>query len=105
MLIRIDERPIYVAPEIFNGQKYTSQSDVYAWAVCMYAIYTMSNPYDINKFPTPWSIAEFVSKGNRLPQPDDMPNTLYEIIQKQTKEQFLYNRNAYFKNAVDGQRS
>ena len=79
-LIRVDERPLYVAPEIFNGQKYTSQSDVYSFGMCMYVIQTLQEPYTDKKFKEPWDIAKFVTEGNRLPQPDDMNKTMFEII-------------------------
>ncbi|ELP88151.1 serine-threonine protein kinase, putative [Entamoeba invadens IP1] len=76
----VKERPTYIAPEIITGQKYTSKTDVYAFAVTMYAIATMKEPFPVSEYKYPWSISKFVCVGRRLEQPANMSKQLYNII-------------------------
>ncbi|GAT97120.1 hypothetical protein CL6EHI_065240 [Entamoeba histolytica] len=78
--IEVVDRPTYIAPEIMSGQKFTSKADIYSFALTMYAIDTLTNPYPINEFPYPWSISKFVCIGRRLPQHPEMGKALYDII-------------------------
>ncbi|BFU25467.1 hypothetical protein CL6EHI_174920 [Entamoeba histolytica] len=78
--IEVSERPTYIAPEIFTGQKFTNKTDVYAFALTMFAILTLNEPYPLNEYPYPWSISKFVCVGRRLPQPSDMSKQMYDII-------------------------
>ncbi|EDR24909.1 serine-threonine protein kinase, putative [Entamoeba dispar SAW760] len=78
--IEVSERPTYIAPEIFTGQKFTNKTDVYAFALTMFAIITLNEPYPITEYPYPWSISKFVCVGRRLPQPLDMSKQMYDII-------------------------
>ena len=72
--------PAYMAPEILNKQKYKKPSDVYSFAITMYETLGWCECYPKKEFKFPWKIAEFVVNGNRRPQPDEIPENLYEII-------------------------
>jgi len=45
-------------------------------------LYTGEEPYNSDKFKTPWQIAQFVTAGNRLEIPKDLPPEIIELINK-----------------------
>ncbi|ELP89959.1 protein serine/threonine kinase, putative [Entamoeba invadens IP1] len=72
--------PIYMAPEILKREKYKKSADVFSLAITMYECFTWTNAYPKEYFKFPWTIAEFVIKGLRLPKPDEMSQGVYNII-------------------------
>ncbi|ELP84373.1 tyrosine kinase, putative, partial [Entamoeba invadens IP1] len=61
-------------------EKYKKSADVYSLAITMFECISWSYAYSYDKFKFPWSIAEFVIKGSRLPKPDEMNQDIYDII-------------------------
>lgn len=56
--------PTYMAPELFlEDQKITEKVDIYAFAIVVYEILTLTTPFE--KFPNPFQISHFVTKGGR----------------------------------------
>jgi len=74
--------PIYMAPEVLEGEKYTTSADVYSFAMLLLELYSGQEPYDSDKFRTPWQIAQFVTAGNRLEIPDSVPKEITGLITK-----------------------
>jgi len=74
--------PIYMAPEVLDGQKYTTSADVYSFAMVLLELYTAEEPYNTDKFKTPWQIAQFVTAGNRLEIPAATPKEIMDLINK-----------------------
>ncbi|ELP94693.1 protein serine/threonine kinase, putative [Entamoeba invadens IP1] len=72
--------PIYMAPEVLNKEHYKKPADVYSFAVTMYEVFGWQDPYSLKRFKYPWTIADFVTSGNRLENIKDIPNDLYLII-------------------------
>lgn len=66
-----------MAPEIFNGEKYTEKADVYSFGIVMWEIFTRKFPFSGVE---PFSIPVQVSKGERPPIPKDMNQSLSTII-------------------------
>lgn len=75
---------IWMAPEIFNNEKYTEKAglkvllskyvDVYSFAMILLELNTRKIPFD--NVPT-WSIPVLVSKGQR---PEFLPNTPNDFV-------------------------
>jgi len=74
--------PIYMAPEVLDGQKYTTSADVYSFAVLLLELYSGEEPYDNDKFGSPWQISQFVTAGNRLEIPKTFPEEIQILISK-----------------------
>jgi len=74
--------PIYMAPEVLDGEKYTTSADVYSFAVLLLELYSGVEPYDTNEFRAPWQIAQFVTAGKRLEIPKNFPDEITELITK-----------------------
>jgi len=74
--------PIYMAPEILDGEKYTTSADVYSFALLLLELYSAEEPYNTDKFKTPWQIAQFVTAGNRLEIPKSFPPEIADLITK-----------------------
>jgi len=72
--------PIYMAPEVLDGEKYTTSADVYSFAMLLLELYSAEEPYNTDKFKTPWQIAQFVTAGNRLDIPKDFPPEISQLI-------------------------
>ena len=73
-------RPTYIPPEIHCGEEYTQKSDVFSFAMTMYAICTMQEPYPEEKYPDPFQIAKDILDGKRLPQTEAISDEVYAII-------------------------
>ena len=39
--------PVFMAPEVFEGEEYGKKSDVYSFGMTVWAIYAEKNPYEI----------------------------------------------------------
>ncbi|KAL7717778.1 Protein serine/threonine kinase [Entamoeba marina] len=72
--------PKYMAPEILDRNKYKKPSDIYSFAITIYETMIWDNAYPKTQFEHPWSIADFISNGNRLPKPSTMNETIYSLI-------------------------
>ena len=57
--------PAFMAPEVMDGGKYGQHSDVYAYAVTIYQIFSGREPYD--EFKSGIQVSSFVCGGQRLP--------------------------------------
>jgi hypothetical protein len=57
--------PAFMAPEVMDGGKYGQHSDVYAYAVTVYQIFSGHEPYD--EFKWGIQVSSFVCGGQRLP--------------------------------------
>ncbi|PVD36421.1 hypothetical protein C0Q70_03404 [Pomacea canaliculata] len=70
----------WTAPEALNYGKYTSLCDVWSYGILMWEIFSAGQqPY------TGWTNAqarEKIDGGYRLPQPTDMPDSVYQIMKR-----------------------
>ncbi|KMQ85740.1 proto-oncogene tyrosine-protein kinase ros [Lasius niger] len=70
----------WMAPECLKYQKFTSQSDVWAFGVLMWEItFLGEHPYTVKNKS---EISQYVSEGIKLPKPLNCPPTLYELMQQ-----------------------
>jgi len=72
--------PIYMAPEVLDGEPYSASADVYSFAMVMYELFTAKEPYLTPEFTAPWHIAQFVGAGKRLEIPADVPKAVADLI-------------------------
>ncbi|KAL7720564.1 Tyrosine kinase [Entamoeba marina] len=72
--------PKYMSPEVLNRKKYKKSADIYSFAITIYETMTWDEAYPKIKFQHPWSIADFVSKGERLSKPNTMNESIYSLI-------------------------
>src|SRR5690348_17141892 len=61
----------YTAPEVLKEQHFSTKSDVYAFGVILYEIWTQSRAYE--EHLTPFQVMECVTKGSRPIIPEDCP--------------------------------
>ncbi|ELP91817.1 protein serine/threonine kinase, putative [Entamoeba invadens IP1] len=78
--------PIYMAPEVLKQEKYKKEADIYSFAVTMYEVFGWCEIYPKNIFKYSWKIAEFVTAGKRVENVNNIPNSLFEIIQNCWKQ-------------------
>ncbi|ELP93745.1 dual specificity mitogen-activated protein kinase kinase, putative [Entamoeba invadens IP1] len=71
---------VFMAPEVIMSQKYKISADVYSFAVTMYECFAWSRSYASNEFLYPWNVVDFVTKGKRLPKPENFSDECYKII-------------------------
>ncbi|KAL7719611.1 Serine-threonine protein kinase [Entamoeba marina] len=64
------ECPFWLAPEIFNGEKWSKDSDVFSFGVICWELVTKERPYE-GKFYN--EVKDFICSGKRLAIPDDSP--------------------------------
>ncbi|ELP85511.1 proto-oncogene serine/threonine protein kinase mos, putative [Entamoeba invadens IP1] len=74
--------PAYMAPEILKKERYQMPSDIFSFAITMYETFAWRAAYSKEKFKFEWSIADFVSHGNRLEKDDNISTEEFDIIQK-----------------------
>ncbi|ELP84412.1 serine/threonine protein kinase HT1, putative [Entamoeba invadens IP1] len=74
--------PVYMAPEILKKDKYKKPADIYSFGVTMYECIGWCQAYTKHQFRFPWKIAEFVINGKRVEKKDNMPQELFDVIQK-----------------------
>ncbi|KAH3758210.1 Serine/threonine-protein kinase CTR1 [Pelomyxa schiedti] len=60
--------PIYMAPEILQGQKYNQSADMFSFGVLMWEILAQVEPY--HEFEKAWHVSTFVVSGKRLEIPE-----------------------------------
>jgi len=70
----------WTAPEALTMQKFSHQSDVWSFGICLYELFTRGKtPYfNLNNADA----AEKVVSGYRLEQPKDCPDEIYNMMQK-----------------------
>ncbi|ELP84151.1 protein kinase, putative, partial [Entamoeba invadens IP1] len=78
--------PIYMAPEVLNKEHYKKPADVFSFAITMYEVFGWNYAYPKKTFKFPWKIAEFVTLGKRLERKENIPENLYQIIEKCWKQ-------------------
>ncbi|ELP87958.1 protein serine/threonine kinase, putative [Entamoeba invadens IP1] len=78
--------PTYMAPEVLKKEKYKKPADVYSFGITMFECFKWGDSYPKSEFKFPWKIAEFVTNGNRLKKPLDMPEHLFNIVEDCWKE-------------------
>ncbi|ELP86978.1 protein serine/threonine kinase, putative, partial [Entamoeba invadens IP1] len=75
--------PIYMAPEVLcGGKKYKIFADIFSYGITLYEVMNWGGLYPLDQFPFPWSVAEFVNQGKRLPKPHKMNQWTYDLISK-----------------------
>jgi len=72
--------PIYMAPEVLDGDEYSSSADVFSFAMVLYELFTATEPYLTPQFTAPWHIAQFVTAGKRLEIPPSVPKHAADLI-------------------------
>ncbi|ELP84157.1 tyrosine protein kinase, putative [Entamoeba invadens IP1] len=73
--------PTYIAPEVLNKEKYMKYADVSSFGITIYEVFGWCEAIPITTFKFPWKIAEFVTAGKRLERRENIPKTLYQLIQ------------------------
>ena len=74
--------PAYMAPEILDLKRYTEKADIFSFAITMYECYIWGPPYPQEEFKFPWLIAEYITKGNRRPKTEKMPQWYFDLVEK-----------------------
>ncbi|ELP86082.1 protein serine/threonine kinase, putative [Entamoeba invadens IP1] len=73
--------PTYMAPEVLKNEKYTKSADVYSFAITMFEVFGWQDAYNQDIFKFPWKIAEFVTSGQRPERLDDIPLSVFVLIE------------------------
>jgi serine/threonine protein kinase len=66
-----------MAPEVIRHESYSSNADVYSFAICLWQLITREVPF---ASMTPIQAAFRVAQGDRPPIPESTPSRLKEII-------------------------
>ncbi|ELP89031.1 protein serine/threonine kinase, putative [Entamoeba invadens IP1] len=74
--------PVYMAPEIYNKNRYSVAADVFALGITIFECMKWGEAYDGEMFTFTWQVPDYVNKGNRLPKPENVTDEMYDIIQK-----------------------
>lgn len=69
----------YMAPELFENQKYSEKADVYSYAIVMWEIFTQREPFQDKPC---WSIPSIVVKGERPAIPKFISPLLANLIKR-----------------------
>mmetsp|Transcript_27732 Transcript_27732/g.65887 ORF Transcript_27732/g.65887 Transcript_27732/m.65887 type:complete len:790 (-) Transcript_27732:520-2889(-) len=74
----------WAAPEMLRGQKCTEKTDVWAFGVTMWEIFSDGRePYASESVSSQFQgVIEFVQSGRRLPMPEDCPAAVYSIMEE-----------------------
>ncbi|ELP92222.1 protein serine/threonine kinase, putative [Entamoeba invadens IP1] len=73
--------PVYMAPEIYNKNKYSQAADVYALGITLLECMKWDEAYENKTFVYSFQIPDFINKGNRLPKPANVSNEMFAIVQ------------------------
>ncbi|ELP92305.1 protein serine/threonine kinase, putative, partial [Entamoeba invadens IP1] len=90
--------PKYMAPEILNKQHYKKPADVFSFAITMYECFGWTDAYPKQSFTYAWDIVDFVVNGKRLPQPKNIDNNIYKIINEAWDDDV--NKRSQIKNII-----
>ncbi|KAK8838935.1 hypothetical protein M9Y10_032394 [Tritrichomonas musculus] len=71
--------PLFMAPEIFISESYSTSSDVYAFSIVVYCLITGLNPFQECKL---LEIIDKVSSGERPFIPEKVPSAYKKLIEK-----------------------
>lgn len=71
--------PIYMAPEILTNDEYSEASDVYAFSIIVYEVFSMETPFIKLNFS---KIVKKVSNGERPKINDFVPDAFKDLIQR-----------------------
>lgn len=74
--------PIYMAPEIFEGDEYTEKIDVYAFSILLYELYCSKRPYstpDLEGLPDSQLLLQII--GGLRPDTTDFPSTIKQLLE------------------------
>ncbi|ELP92662.1 protein serine/threonine kinase, putative [Entamoeba invadens IP1] len=72
--------PTYMAPEILDKMNYKLSADIYSFAMTMLEVASWAPAFPANRFKHPWDVADFVTSGKRLPQPDNVSDGIFTVI-------------------------
>ena len=79
--------PVYMSPEILEGRKYSTPSDIFSLSIIMYEAHLFEQPYnDKKKFKYSWDVPKFIQRGNRLKRLDNISDKMWEIIEGSWKQ-------------------
>lgn len=67
----VDFFSVIVSRLQIRGERYNKTADVFSYGVFLWELLTQKEPY--KDFENPWSVANFVTNGERLPIPDTTP--------------------------------
>ena len=71
---------VYMAPEVFRGEKYDEKCDVYSWAVTFWQCLARDDPF--NKIENPFALMMSKASSNlRLPRLKKCPQMINDMIQ------------------------
>jgi serine/threonine protein kinase len=73
--------PLYMAPELFDGADYTTSIDVYAFAMFLYELCTQAKPFREKGEMKRFSLAKYVTEGERPTIPDYVPENYRLLMQ------------------------
>ena len=74
--------PAYMSPEVLDRKKYDSSADVYSFAITIIETMIWHDVYPKASFQFAWDIADFVCAGNRIAQPQEVPDSLFAVVQE-----------------------
>lgn len=75
--------PLFMAPEIFKGDKYGPSIDVYSFSILAYEIVTGKEPYKENgNYPRHFELIKKVIDGERPTFSDDITKPMKDLISK-----------------------
>lgn len=69
--------PYYLSPEVWNGKKYNSKTDIWSLGCILYEMCTLHKPFDGNN---PTELFQAVLKGNYDPIPPRYSGELIELV-------------------------
>ncbi|ELP93256.1 protein serine/threonine kinase, putative [Entamoeba invadens IP1] len=73
--------PVYMAPEIYNKNRYSKAADIFALGITMLECMKWGDAYVGEMFTFAWQVPDFINKGNRLPKPDNVTDEMFHVIQ------------------------
>lgn len=75
--------PIYMAPELINGDNYTNNVDVFAYSYVLYEIWTLRKAWSDKKKMKLFNLIDFINKGQRpVIRGDEIPEPYIDLIKK-----------------------
>ncbi|KYQ94307.1 RasGEF domain-containing protein [Tieghemostelium lacteum] len=81
-LVRTVDQPLWLAPEVLSGTVYSEPSDVYAFGIILWELYTRSHPFDEFSFGQWMSkLEDEIIRGLRPTIPATCPPEYVELIQ------------------------
>lgn len=72
----------WIPPEVILKQEWSEKSDVWAFGVTMWEIFSNSHEPYAADFPSDEDVVHHVMSGGRLPKPDGCPDLMYHMMQE-----------------------